>query len=223
MNRRWADQMLVVLAVVFACGSNLMGQGNVPTQANRDGALVEQSTDKDAGKLDGAAKEPAAAAIEYASQAGKFIFLFFYRIDDEPTRAARTTFDSGMKALADRAMSTKINVTDVREEALVEKFQLSRSPMPLVLAMAPNGVVTRNFVGEFSQSDFETAFVGPGMQKALKVLQDRKMLFVSLQNDVTLHNAEAMQGVRDFVADPSIRRRQNPSRSIQGIRRKLIF
>lgn len=144
----------------------------------------------------------AATAIHEAAQANKFIFVFFYRAEDEATRAARTTFDAAMENLADRANSVTVNITDPQERALVAKYQLTRSPMPLVLAMAPTGAVTRSFPARFTEAQLQTAFVSPGMQKCLKVLQDRKMAFLCVQNGTTQHNAEAMQGVRDFVADP---------------------
>lgn len=145
---------------------------------------------------------PAATAISEAAQANKFIFMFFYRAEDEATQAARTAFDAAMEKLADRANAAAVNITDPQERALVAKYQLTRSPMPLVLALAPTGAVTRSFPVRFTEEQLETAFVSPGMQKCLKALQDRKMTFLCVQNGTTQHNAKAMQGVRDFTADP---------------------
>jgi len=145
---------------------------------------------------------PAATAIHEAAQANKFIFIFFYRAEDEATLAARTTFDAAMEKLAERANAAAVNIADPQERALVAKYQLTRSPMPLVLAMAPTGAVTRSFPVRFTEEQLKTAFVSPGMQKCLKALQDRKMAFLCVQNGTTQHNAEALQGVRDFAADP---------------------
>ena len=145
-------------------------------------------------------------AIDQAAKANKFIFLFFYRAEDEPTLAARKTFDTAMEKLADRATFTAVNITDAQEQALVIKYGLNRSPMPLALAMAPTGAVTRSFPGQITESQLETAFVSPGMQTCLKALQDRKMAFLCVQNGTTQHNAEAMQGVREFAADPQYAR-----------------
>lgn len=145
---------------------------------------------------------PAMAAIEQAAKDQKYIFLFFFRTEDEPAQAARKVFDAAMPKFADRATSTAVNITDPQESALVAKYQLTRSPMPLVLAMAPTGAVTRSFPVRFTEAQLQTAFVSPGMQKCLKALQDRKMAFLCVQNGTTQHNAEAMQGVREFAADP---------------------
>jgi hypothetical protein len=143
----------------------------------------------------------AAIAIDQAAKANKYIFLFFYRAEDEPTLAARKTLDAAVEKLADRATSTVVNVTDPQEQALVVKYGLNRAPMPLVLAMAPTGAVTRGFPGQFTEAELETAFVSPGLQKCLKALQDRKMAFLCVQNGTTQHNAEAMRGVKEFAAD----------------------
>jgi len=145
---------------------------------------------------------PAATAIHEAAEANRFIFVFFYKTDDEATQAARKAFDAAMEKLADRANAIGVNITDPRERALVAKYQLARSPMPLVLALAPTGAVTRSFPLRFTEAQLETAFVSPGMQKCLKALQDRKLAFLCVQNGTTKHNAEAMLGVREFAGDP---------------------
>jgi hypothetical protein len=147
-------------------------------------------------------QSPAAAAIERAAKTEKYMFLFFYRTEDEPTQAARKTFDATMEKFADRAVSTAVNITDPREEALVTKYGVTRSPMPLVLVLAPTGAVTRGFPAPFTEAQLEKAFVSPGMQKCLKALQARKLVFICVQNGTTQHKAEAMQGVEEFVADP---------------------
>jgi hypothetical protein len=145
---------------------------------------------------------PATAAIDQAAQAEKFIFVFFYRAEDEPTLAARGIFEAAMEKLADRATFVAVNITDPQERQLVAKYQLTRSPMPLALAIAPTGAVTRSLRGNFTEAQLETAFVSRGMQKCLKALQDRKLAFLCVQNGATQHNDEALRGVREFAADP---------------------
>lgn len=143
----------------------------------------------------------AAIAIDEAAQANKYTFLLFYRSEDETTLAVRKTLAAAMAKLADRATSTVVNVADPQEQALVVKYGLDRAPMPLVLALAPTGAVTRGFPGQFTEAELESAFVSPGQQKCLKALQDRKMTFLCVQNGTTQHNAEALRGVKEFAAD----------------------
>lgn len=141
------------------------------------------------------------SAIQRAADANNYIFVFFFRSDDEATQASRTQFDTVMPKFADRAISTTVNIGDSHEKALVKKYELDRAPMPLLLALAPNGAVTRSFPLKFTETQLETAFVSPGMQKCLKALQDRKMVFICIQNKTTRQNDGALKGVNEFVAD----------------------
>lgn len=156
------------------------------------------------GQSDAPAKNgptPAEAAIQRAAEADKYIFVFFFRAQDEATQSARKMFDSAMPKLADRAMSTTVDVSGAHERVLVKKFELDRAPMPLLLALAPNGAVTKSFPLKFTETQLESAFVSPGMQKCLKALQDRKMVFICVQNKTTRQNEGAMKGVNEFMAD----------------------
>ena len=141
------------------------------------------------------------AAIKQAADAGKYLFVFFSKADDEQTLAMRKVFDKAMEKVADRAQSVAVNIGDASEKAVVEKFDLSRAPMPLVLAMAPNGAITGGFPTKFEEQQLLDAFATPGTEKVMKSLQDGKLVFVCVQNDKTKSNDAAMQGVRDFKAD----------------------
>jgi hypothetical protein len=191
----------VTALVAMALSTTVLAQGQAGTGAKAPASPIARATPVATPIPAAATPSPATTAIDQAAQADKYIFLFFYRAEDEPTLAARKTFDAAMEKFADRATSTVVNVTDPQEQALVNKYQINRSPMPLVLAMAPTRAVTRGFPGQFTEAQLETAFVSPGMQKCLKALQDRKMAFVCVQNGTTQHNAEARQGVEEFAAD----------------------
>ncbi len=140
-------------------------------------------------------------AIRQAADAGKYLFLFSSKTDDDQTLAMRKVFDKAMEKVADRAQSIAVNITDPSEKAVVAKFDLSRAPMPLVLAMAPNGAITGGFPTKFEEQQLLSAFTTPGTEKVMKHLQDGKLVFVCVQNGKTKSNDAAMQGVREFRAD----------------------
>ncbi|MEI8373318.1 MAG: glutamate-cysteine ligase family protein [Planctomycetota bacterium] len=140
-------------------------------------------------------------AIKQAADAGKYLFVFFSKAEDEQTLAMRKVYDKAMEKMADRARAVAVNVTDASEKDIVDKFDLSRSPMPLVLAMAPNGAITGGFPTKFEEQQLIDAFASLGTTKVVKQLQDGKLVFVCVQNDKTKSNDVAMQGVRDFKAD----------------------
>ena len=141
------------------------------------------------------------AAIKQAADAGKYLFLFFSKTDDDQTLAMRKVFDKAMEKAAAQAQSVAVNITDAAEKALVDKYDLSRAPMPLVLAMAPNGAITGGFPSKFEEQQLLDAFATPGTARVMKSLQEGQLVFVCVQNNKTKSNAAAMQGVRDFKAD----------------------
>ena len=65
--------------------------------------------------------------------------------EDRQTSAMWSVFQSAMGKLADRADSVAVNVSDPAEKPMVAKFGVDRSPLPLVLAIAPNGAITKGF------------------------------------------------------------------------------
>jgi hypothetical protein len=141
------------------------------------------------------------AAISEAGDAGKYLFLFCWKVDDEQTRAMRKIFDGAMVKAADRAQSVVVNINDAAEESVVAKYGLNRAPMPLVLALAPNGAITGGFPTRLDEQQLLDAFATPGTEKVMKSLQDGKLVFVCVQNDKTKSNNAAMQGVLAFQAD----------------------
>ena len=141
------------------------------------------------------------AAIKQAAAAGKYLFVFFSKADDDQTLSIRKVFDKAMDKAADRAQWTAVNITDSSEKDIVSKFQLDRAPMPLVLAIAPNGAITGGFPTKFEEQELLNAFATPCTEKVMKQLQDGKLVFVCVQNDKTKSNDAALQGIREFKAD----------------------
>ena len=184
-----------LLAVALTgCGSST---------ASTESAQAGQSKGRQAGLSDGPAEGSGKgmAAIKQAADAGKYIFMFFSKTDDDQTLAMRKVFDKAMEKVADRAQWIAVNTTDPSEKAIVAKFDLGRAPMPLVLAMAPNGAITGGFPTKFEEQQLVDAFATPATEKVMKNLQDGKLVFVCVQNQKTKSNDAAMQGIRDFRAD----------------------
>jgi len=141
--------------------------------------------------------------MQQAAGANKYLFAFVYEKDDDATRAARKTFDEGLKKITPAPESVAVDRTAAEESDLVAKYGLARAPMPLVLAIAPNGAVTGGFkAAEATEERLRDSVASPCMQQCLKALQDRKLVFVCLQNGNTKANDAAMKGVTEFKADP---------------------
>jgi len=106
-----------------------------------------------------------------------------------------------MKEVADRADSVEVSVSAATERAIVDKFDLDRAPMPLILAIAPNGAVTGGFPTEVEKQGLLEAFASPCTEKCMKQLQENRLVFLCVQNGTTESKDAAMEGVRQFKAD----------------------
>jgi hypothetical protein len=141
-------------------------------------------------------------AVEQASQENKHLFIFFYKDQNDRTLRSQELFDQVMQKVGDRANFVKVKINDPSEKQIIDKFNLKRSPMPFVLVLAPNGAVTGGFPSNFTEQQLLDSFASPGMATCLKGLQDRRLVFLCLQNRHTTNNEAAMRGVREFQADP---------------------
>ncbi len=141
--------------------------------------------------------------MRQAAEAKQYLFAFIYERNDDATKAVRKTFDTGVAKITPAVKSVAVDRTDPTESEIVGQFKLDGAPMPLVLAIAPNGAVTAGIKGvEVTEARLADAVASPGMQQCLKSLQERKLTFVCLQNASTKANEAAMKGVNEFKADP---------------------
>jgi hypothetical protein len=141
------------------------------------------------------------AAIDSAARSGKHLFIFFWKANDDESRTMHEVFQSAMSKWAESADSVGVQITDPNEKPIVEKFGLSRAPMPMVLALAPNGAVTKAFPIKFDEKKLREGFVSPGTAKCLKCLQDQKLVLLCVQNERTQFTQVAMSAAQNFKAD----------------------
>ena len=199
MKRKWmqTSMMAVMLAAVLAAGPIAWGQSsNAKDTSAQSGDVTVQEVQPPAAEA-----ELGVVAFDRVAKANEYAFVFFFRTDDERTESMRTALESGVEDLSEKAEVVVVDVTDPLEKAAVDKFGVSRAPMPLILAIAPTGAVTKSWFRNFDAAQLEQAFVSPGEAGCLKALQGRKMVLVCVQNGKTTHNDEAMLGVNEFKAD----------------------
>jgi len=187
-----------VLSIGF--GRQLIGSGGgdklSPEVVEKLGPASARFTKEPAGPPVGAME-----AVRQAAEAKKYAFAFFWKEQGEETAAMRKVFDAAMQKAADRARPVVVRVDDPGEKQIVEKYDLLRAPMPLVLAIAPNGAVMGGFPKRCSEDELLGAFGTRSIEGCMKALQDGKLVFLCVQNASTSSNDEAMAGVRQFQAD----------------------
>ncbi|MFH1221309.1 MAG: hypothetical protein V1694_12780 [Candidatus Eisenbacteria bacterium] len=142
-------------------------------------------------------------AVERAAKDKKYLFIFLYSDEGEQTASMRKIFNDAVTKASRTAKRVEINVTDPAETALIDKFAVRGAPMPLVLAVAPNGAITGGLPAPFSEQQILDAFATPCTQAAVKALQENKVVLLCIQNRNTKLNDAAMKGVQDFKADPA--------------------
>jgi len=140
-------------------------------------------------------------AIDEAARSGKYLFVFFWKQNDVQSQAMYRVLQSATAKWADSAISVSIPIIDRKEKAIIDKFDVSRAPMPLVLAMAPNGAITKACPIKFDEKQLQEGFVSPCTAKCLKCLQDQKIVLLCVQNQTTQFSQAAWKGVQDFKAD----------------------
>jgi len=172
----WGIAFAVALSVPTAHGQGgprLEGQPGAP---GRSPETTERRTEPAGTQSQGQ------AALQRAAEADKYVFLFFWKEKDRRTEALWDVCRSAMTRLGDRSDCVAVRVDLASERAVVERFGVSRAPLPLVLAVAPNGAVTKGFPGAFDEAQLRAAFVSHGTARCLKALQDRKLVLVCVQD-----------------------------------------
>ncbi len=144
----------------------------------------------------------AQAAVKKAANEKKHLFLFVSENDSEETETAKRAFEAAATKISDKAELAFIKRDSAAEKDFVEKYQLNRAPMPIVLVFAPNEAITGAYFGDkLKDPQLQDSIASESEQQCMKALQDGKLVCLCAQNATTTSNDTAMQGVNDFKAD----------------------
>ena len=105
-------------------------------------------------------------AIKQAAADNKYLFAFFWSSNNDQTAAMRKVFEQATAKVTDRAQAVAVRVSDPAERGIVKKFDLDRAPMPLVLAIAPNGAIMGGFPTKFEERICWTPSGRPALSSA---------------------------------------------------------
>jgi hypothetical protein len=130
----------------------------------------------------------------------KFTFLLFFREENTNTRRVEGELTAALANQGGRANWRALGVNDPANRELVERYQLGRAPMPLVVCVAPNGAITGAMSGKVTAKQVEASLVSPTMTRCMKFLQADKIVVVQVQSDAT---QPLPAGAAEFVADPA--------------------
>ena len=157
MNSHWIRSVFAAVLAVFA-PTFAMAQGADPAPASKAQALIEQAT-KDS----------------------KYTFLMFYKTTDAASNAMSATLKEALAEKSEQAVVAYVQVGNPAEQELVTKYDVSRAPMPMTIAVAPNGAMTGMFAQRVTAEKLGDAFVTPTMMFTMKNLQENNLVLVTVQ------------------------------------------
>ncbi|MCL5104821.1 MAG: hypothetical protein M1133_12005 [Armatimonadetes bacterium] len=199
----------VVIASVAVIGLAKTRNGAVEKDDAQTSRAVDAASavvEKPASKPEPAASKPssAEAAISAAAKQNRYVFVTFYRKNDDASKKMLTAMKSAQGKLSHRADFVSVDVGDAVQQDIVSRYGADRSPIPLTLVVAPNGAVTAGFPNEIKKTDFSAVFLSDGMASVIKVLQDRKLAAVCVQGSSTRNNKKSLATAEELKADPAL-------------------
>ena len=205
--------IVFIIFIGFLVGVTVFAEAQAQTQAKARAQTQAQAQSASAAGTPFASSMPPAPsktgrgidAIHDATAAGKLLFVFFHEATASQPSELETRFESLLAKEAASAARVVIDRKNPSEKDIVAKFQIQRAPMPLILAIAPNGAITTGFPADkLSETTIREAFVSKGMQSCLGPLQNGKLVILCLQNAKTTSNEAASAGAKEFTADPKL-------------------
>mgnify|MGYP000889436936 CR=1 FL=1 len=202
---------IVYIAVVLVIA--LVAIGVLRTRqdgADRNDAQATGTTDTAVAEKPQAEPKPASkaspqsAAIGTAAKQNRYVFVTFFRKDDDASTKMQAALKPIQAKLSNRADFISVDVDDPAQQELVSRYGADRSPIPLTLVIAPNGAVTAGFPKELKKTDFSGAFVSNGMASVLKVLQGQKLAAVCIQGSRTKNNKKSLATAEELQAAPEL-------------------
>lgn len=139
--------------------------------------------------------------LDAAAKDGKFTFVVFHKGDTPALRSMLNVVKEGATTRSGKSVHTVADANAAGEQALVEKLGIGRAPMPLTVAIAPNGAVTGIFPKAINDEQLTASIVPPTMMRCMKSLQDQKLVFVCMTTDPN-EVAAVPQGVQALQLDP---------------------
>ncbi len=110
-----------------------------------------------------------------AAHGRKYVFVLFHKEGDAAKLTMWQTLKAALAKQSCHAMAVNIRVNDPAMKPVVDRYGVSRSPLPLVLAIAPNDAVTGAFAIKMTEQDVAGAFVSPSQADCMKEEQTRQL------------------------------------------------
>lgn len=142
--------------------------------------------------------------LQQAAAEQKYAVIMFYKEDSQAARGMAQTLKGLSAKRSEQSVLTLVHINNPAEQDVVKRFDVGRAPMPLAMVVAPNGAITGILAQKVTPETFDASFVTPTMMRAMKSLQEGKLVLVCVQGTPKVVVPAA---VRDFQSDPHFKER----------------
>ncbi|MHC2067254.1 hypothetical protein ACYFX5_07270 [Bremerella sp. T1] len=144
---------------------------------------------------------PGVSTLATSADAGRFSYVLFWRDNDVATQKFNTAIQEATTQMSSPVSVVSAQVTDSRNADLVELFGADRAPLPLLIAIAPNGAVTKAWVNHVEANQLQEGIVSNGTAACLKAMQEQKLSLICVCNSQTTHSSKIRNAAKAFLAD----------------------
>jgi hypothetical protein len=138
-------------------------------------------------------------AIGEASKENRYLFLVFYKQNDPKSEEMKQVAAQAQEEVSARADVVYIDVADISEQALIDKYAIATAPNPITLVMAPNGAIVDGFPEQVTTDDLKNAFVSPKMAEIIKATQDKYVIYLYIANPGMPYYEENLATVQTVI------------------------
>ena len=107
--------------------------------------------------------------------------LFFYQKGSRACDEVKPVLEEGAEIWGNRVKISRIDINKQENRKIRQEFRIYSTPTLLVIA--PSGVVVREFKENITAPRLEKAFVTPAMAQILRGLQDKRVIFLTVQEE----------------------------------------
>jgi hypothetical protein len=132
----------------------------------------------------------------------KFTFILFWKENNAATQAMMAQLKTSLPQKQQQTDWSAVNVTDPANKDVVERYKVSRAPMPMVMCVASNGAITGAVPDRINDQTIDKLLVTPTMTHCMKALQENKIVLVHVKAD---SKAVFPQGPANFANDPEFK------------------
>ncbi len=104
--------------------------------------------------------------------------LFFYQEGCRACDEVKPVLKQGSEIWGDRVKISQVDINKKENNKIQQEYRIYSTP--IVLVIAPNGVVVRQFKKNITIERLESAFVTPAKAEVLRGLQDRRVVFLTI-------------------------------------------